>query len=120
MTCQLHDIPRLLSENIIRNNIVHCPCFDDYSSLLLRCLQPQIKAARENVNNDEELERSSLVPTFKRSRCGGDGAIKNATVCENRCPQPVAEGFTTTVSGGLFYSPRRLMAHFVRSTNYST
>lgn len=91
--CQLHDIPRLLSENIIRNNIVHCPCFDGYSSLLLRCLQPQIKAARENVNSDEELERSSLVPTFKRSRCGGDGAIKNATVCENRCPQPVVEGF---------------------------
>lgn len=46
----------LLSENIIRNNIVHCSCFDGFcSSLLLRCSLPQVKTGRENVNSNEEL-----------------------------------------------------------------
>ena len=91
ISCHFRDIPRLLSENIVRNNIVHCPCFDAYSSLLLRCSLLQIKAVREIVNSNEELEQS-LVLTFKRNQ-RIMSRIKNAIVRENRYPQVTVEDF---------------------------
>jgi len=82
-------------------------------SLLLRYSLPQIKAARENVNSNEELE-PSLVPRLSNEvgAVVGDGAIKNTTVRENRCPLPAADFtvddrfwrtflFTTSLNGVL-------------------
>jgi len=98
-----------LSENIIRNNsIVRASMVTP--SLLLRYSLPQIKAARENVNSNEELE-PSLVSRLS-NEVVGDGAIKNTTVRENRCPLPAIDFtvddrfwrtflFTTSLNGAL-------------------
>lgn len=79
------------------------------------------KSRREkNVNSNEELEpRPDVQAKPKRSSAMALLRMQRfAKIAVHSQRWKVL--WSTTVSGGLFCSPRRLMAHFVRSTNYST